>query len=226
MLRAIANLCAFLLLVVWSACSSSDPTGSDENTDSVREPRTDTHTYRFNNESEIEDWFKRDVGSWWIEQGRLVLEADPNQRVLMDVQSDDGYSGDVDISVDTQWLSGDGRTSYGVSFRVSRSGQYGFNLYAGQAFSVSRWGGLSGIGGSRPNIRLVGVTSDSTVVVNRGQNKLRVKTEGSRLLFYVNDKMVADVTDESFKHGKIGLYVGGNERVAFDNLVIVNTYTP
>ncbi len=63
--------------------------------------------------------------------------------------------------------------------------------------------------------------------VNRGlgqTNKLRVAAESGNLIFFVNDKEVGRVTDNSFAEGDVGLFAQslgvGGVRVLFDNLSV------
>jgi hypothetical protein len=55
-------------------------------------------------------------------------------------------------------------------------------------------------------------------------NKLRVEAESGNLIFYVNDKEVGRVTDNSFGEGDVGLFAQslgiGGVRVLFDNLSV------
>jgi hypothetical protein len=55
-------------------------------------------------------------------------------------------------------------------------------------------------------------------------NKLRVVAESGNLVFYVNDKEVGRVTDNSFPRGDVGLFAQtlgtGGVRVHFDNLSV------
>ena len=213
--------------MLFIACETSEkPTSPEDN-----EPIVETSTYRFTNESEIESWSKADTGSWRIEDGRVVLEGSYDSGEVMNVASDEERYGDVDVSVEIEWLAGDRQSSYGVSVRTGRLGGYVFSLYPGQVYAVGRWGGIIGtrglnqVGGSLAYTYLVR-QRESIVIASSGINEIQVKTEGAKLLFYVNGELLVDVVDESFGRGKVGLFVGGNERVAFDNLIIVNTYEP
>ena len=211
------------LLLVLGACESSDPASSEDKEPAVPEIRTETHTFRFNDDSEIANWFKQDVGSWWIDRGRLVLEINQNAQVVMNVSSQDNYLDDVDVSVETEWLEGGGLGSYGIMVRMNRTGGYGFAIVPNQGYAVTRWGGVGGLGGGTPAVPLIDLT-ESTVVINRGRNSLQVKTEGAKLSFFVNTTLLAEVSDSTFRSGRVGLFVGAGEQVAFDDLVIVNTF--
>ena len=55
-------------------------------------------------------------------------------------------------------------------------------------------------------------------------NRLKVQAEGANLIFYVNDREVGRVTDDTFRRGDIGLTVQtfgeGGVRVHFDNFSV------
>ena len=71
-----------------------------------------TYVARFNNEREISTWWKSDLGSWRIEDHRLILSGTGIGK-MMGVQLNTTFTSDINISVDTEWLGG--IDSYGVS---------------------------------------------------------------------------------------------------------------
>jgi hypothetical protein len=56
------------------------------------------------------------------------------------------------------------------------------------------------------------------------ENRLRIEAEGSRFSFYINDQLVAEADDPTYRSGSIGLDAGsfseGGVEVAFDNLMV------
>ena len=97
-----------------------------------------TYVARFNNDDEISTWGKWDTGSWRIEDGRLILSGTGVGK-LMGVLPTTNFTSDLDISFDTEWLGGVGGYSYGILFRKSSKGQYGFGTAATEGYNVYEW---------------------------------------------------------------------------------------
>jgi len=170
---------------------------------------------RFNSEDEISTWRKRDTGSWRIEEGRLILSGTGVGR-LMTVRPTTHFTSDLDISVDTEWLGGENRASYGILFRFSLKGIYGFGISATGGYGIYEWDE----GWDTPPEALIDWTA-SSVINKEGKNTLRVVTSGSLFEFYINGTMVNSVTDETLTEGVIGLFVQNIQEVAFDNLEVI-----
>ena len=102
-----------------------------------------TYVARFNSEDEISTWWKSDKGSWRIEDGRLILSGTGDVK-LMAVEPNTYFTSDLDISVDTEWLGGVDNESYGILFRHSSKGAYGFGINANGTYHVSEWDESSG----------------------------------------------------------------------------------
>ena len=123
------------------------------------------------------------------------------------------FASELDISVNTEWLGGIDTFSYGILFRLSEKGIYGFGITASGTYAVFEW----------PEDFVPEPLIDwtaSSVINKEGKNTLRVVTSGSLLEFYINGTMVNSVTDETLTDGFIGLYVENIQEVAFDNLAV------
>lgn len=177
-----------------------------------------TYVTRFNSEEEISTWGKRDTGAWRIEDGRLFVSGDGAGQVMAVVAST-VFAGDVDISVDTEWIQGVDNNQYGINFRSGTedggSTGYIFGVAAQGAYAVSRWDG----GSPNPAIVLIDWTFHSSINTE-GQNTLRVVTTGALLEFYVNGVKVDQMTDSTHSEGRVGLSVSSVQEVAFDNLSV------
>lgn len=72
---------------------------------------------------------------------------------------------------------------------------------------------------------LVDWTSNSAINAGAGQNRIRAICAGNYLALYVNDKFMADTSDDTYKEGQVALAAVAAGRtgvnVAFDNLSIV-----
>jgi hypothetical protein len=67
--------------------------------------------------------------------------------------------------------------------------------------------------------------TDSPVIEGQGKlNRLRVETEGDRIRLFINDKLLDEVSDDTFTEGSIALAVStfdeGDAAFLFDNLVV------
>ena len=172
-----------------------------------------TYVARFNSEDEISTWRKSDLGSWRIEDGRLILSGTGDGMMMM-VGPNTYLTSDLDISVDTEWLGGEDGYAYGILFRVSSKGVYGFGIAAAGAYYV---------GELDEDMEAWEALSDWTfpsVINKEGKNTLRVITSGSRFEFYINGVMVNSITDDTLTEGYINLYLSNLQEVAFDNLDI------
>ena len=176
-----------------------------------------TYVARFNNEDEIStwwNWWKSDLGSWRIEDERLILSGTGIGK-MMSVEPITNFTSDLDISVDTEWLGGIDDYAYGILFRNSSKGSYGFGISANGWYVVDEWGEDLDTGPEG----LIDWTT-SSVINKEGKNTLRVITRGSLFEFYINGVMVNSITDDTLTEGRIRLYVGNLQEVAFDNLVV------
>ena len=123
-------------------------------------------------------------------------------------------------SVETNLLSGPLTGSYGILFRYTNGDWYSFGINGRGWYSVKK--------------QVNGVTYDlipqtEVYLLNKGyaNNTLGVQAEGSTLRFYINGRIIREITDTSISHGDIGLFVSrhtekgyiGEEgvHVAFDN---------
>ena len=60
----------------------------------------------------------------------------------------------------------------------------------------------------------------SDEIVIEGENLLSVVMDGSHFQFFINGTKVNEITDSSFSESSIGVYVGGLNEIAFDDLTI------
>ena len=173
-----------------------------------------TYVARFNSEDEISTWWKSDLGSWRIEDGRLILSGTGVGK-MMSVEPNTNFTSDLDISVDTEWLGGEDGYAYGIIFRRSSKGGYGFGIAAAGGYIVNEW---DEDWDTAPEPLIDWTTS--SVINKKGKNKLRVITSGSLFEFYINGVMVNSITDDTLTEGNISLEVSKVQEVAFDNLDI------
>ena len=120
----------------------------------------------------------------------------------------------MSITVETEWQSGIDDNGYGIIFGETEGANYRFCISANGYYQVYK-----ALFDGRFET-LISWTHSSSIN-KRGQNQLRIETEGSLCRFYVNERLLDQAVDNSFEQGFIGLYVGSIQEVAFDNVDIV-----
>ncbi|KAB2878871.1 hypothetical protein F9K33_11490 [bacterium] len=120
--------------------------------------------------------------------------------------------GDANIAVTTKWESGSNTESYGLDVYSMNSGDF-FNIYinhdgeysvnhvkAGEAYYLN-W-------------------TKSPVIKGESTNILKVKCLKNKISFYINDQLIKTFEDPIAGDRSIGLAVGYDVRVLFDDLTI------
>jgi len=120
-------------------------------------------------------------------------------------------SEDFIFETEARWVEGREEFGFGVLFRL----QDGENYYL---FDISRNGHY------KVDKKIAGTYYEltpwekCTAIDPSGSNLLKVEAVGSRLSFYVNNNKVRELSDDTFRSGKLGLFAGGGVHAAFDNL--------
>ena len=165
----------------------------------------------FSNTDPLGDWTKRGSGTWRVQGGRLIgLGSD--DRYLTSLTADPDFKGPLYVTVTTQWLSGVNTHSYGISFYREGGDFYGFWIAADGSFRLSRWD-------DGDHISLVDWTYSSSIN-QEGTNELSVFIEESWIESYINGILVAGVFNNAYTEGSVGVLIGGDQTVAFDNLTV------
>ncbi len=103
---------------------------------------------------------------------------------------------------------------YGIEFYSDRWGDsYGFSINAYGRFTLSRWDD-----GGNP-ISLVDWTYSSSIN-QEGTNTLSVLIEKGWIEASINGTLVAEVFDNTYTEGNVGVLIGGDQEVAFDDLTV------
>lgn len=173
------------------------------------------------------------TGKWLIEQDSAGSTAIVNEQLLITVASpntvqystlQDKIYGDFALEVDVTQIAGPPESSYGILFRVTDGQQfYRFDITGNGLYIIERHNG------DGTWTRLVPEWASASAL-NQGlntTNRLRVLASGSSLAFYANDVLLAQVDDNTFTSGMIGLdagtFGGSNLQVAFDNVTIAGS---
>jgi len=124
---------------------------------------------------------------------------------------------DFEASVQAQRVKGAAdKACYGLVFRRTSSDYYWFDVCDSQKFSVS-------LSKASEWIPLLDWTDSSAIKANQA-NWLTVVAKGSQFTFYINQKKVGSVSNDSLPTGSVGLGIelGANNSATyqFDNLVI------
>ena len=170
----------------------------------------------FNSDSEIGDWFKSENGSWRIEDGRLYVGGGVTGH-LMVIGSERSFAGDMDISVEAEWIGGEDDMAFGILFNeTSGSGTYGFGISENGGYLVTEWDGSGGVSS------LIDWTDIPSGTL-QDRNTLRVVTTGSVFQLFINGTKVNEVEDDTIPDGKVRLFVTSLQEVAFDDLSVIES---
>ena len=130
---------------------------------------------------------------------------------------------DVYAQVETSLLSGPLTGSYGLLFRDADGDWYSFGINGRGWYSVKKQ-----IDGKSYEL----IPDTEIYLLNKGyaNNTLGIGAEGSNLQFYINGRIIREITDTSLSHGDVGLFVSRHSEkgyigaegvhVAFDNLKV------
>lgn len=150
-----------------------------------------------------------------VQDGVLrIVVAVPNQLAWAVAGKD---LGDFHLTVEAAQVAGPDDNEYGVLVRMQdRRNFYAFSVSGDGYFLVSRF-----VDGVRQPLGADWSPSDA-VRPGANTNVLEVIVQDTRLTFIVNGRQLAQVEDDRFSHGDIGLYAGSfyeeGVEVAFDNL--------
>jgi hypothetical protein len=172
-------------------------------------------------------------GNWRIEEDADVSGQIQNGVYDLHVKTADLFIwttagedfGDGIYEVEATPVEGPLNNGYGMLFRVDDDND---NFYV---FEISSdgfiWIGRMQNGGRTERQPIVGNWWFESDAVRQGlnvTNRLKVRAEGANMIFYVNDREVGRVTDDTFQRGDIGLMVEtfgiGGVRVHFDNFSV------
>jgi hypothetical protein len=128
----------------------------------------------------------------------------------------DSYD-NVILSVDARVVSSTGAGEYGLICRfVDNNNFYGFEVSESGYFTI--WKELEG-----EYVSLYDWEASDAILQNEGMT-IHAACVDNHLVIGVNGEVLADVTDDSFSTGRVGLVAGtldqGGLKVAFDNFVV------
>lgn len=158
-------------------------------------------------------------GKWYLQNG--VLHFDGGDKLGDAITFVQRKFSNFLISVDTLRLSGP-YSSQGIIFRADDNFKNGylFQIYTGRPGMFSIWKIVNG------EFQALSHWQNSSIIKVGFEkwNSITVEAKGVNFSFYINGNLVAQISDETFKSGRIGLWTkgkaGGGGEVLFDNLAI------
>lgn len=124
---------------------------------------------------------------------------------------------DFVLEVEAKKESGSDNDIHGVILRRSGDSYYAFGISADGYYCFNKF--EDGVQG-----RIIGWTASNAIRTGDASNVIRIRADGDRFTFYVNDVQVDEARDSTFNSGDIGLFAGvyepGGVRVSFDNLSV------
>jgi len=168
------------------------------------------------------DWKleKDDLGSTTIVPEQLLIELNAPNLIQYATLSEPTFS-DFSLEVEAGLNNGSLASTYGVFFRMQGPQEFYRFAISGDGMYILERHDLNG--------QTVRFTDDwrSAVAINKGHgttNMLKIIAEGPRIAVYVNDTLLEQVTDDSYRAGKIalsaGTFDGAGTQVSFDNLSV------
>ncbi len=143
----------------------------------------------------------------YVKNGQYSL----NGSSAMPVWLSDTYA-DVIVEVKTKWESGSNTESYGVDVYSMNSGDF-FSIYINHDGEYTANHGKAGEAYYLNWVK-------SPVVKGESANTLKVKCLKNKVSFYINDQLIKTFEDPIAGERSIGLNVGYDVRVSFDDLTI------
>jgi len=152
----------------------------------------------------------------WLETDKLIHQDGRYQIYSAD---QDWYTWQQNIfddfifEVEAQWMGGQPNYGFGIIFRVQDSDNY-------YLFDISNTGFF------KVDKRVEGEYYDltdwerSSAINPEGVNLLKVQAIGDRLVFFINNNRIKEVTDKTFERGEFGLFAAQGVRAAFDNVKV------
>ncbi len=127
--------------------------------------------------------------------------------------------GDFHLTVEATQVGGPDDNEYGVLARMEDSGNfYRFSISGDGFFLLTKF--VDGV----PELLDGSWTQAEAIHQGQATNVIEVICQGSTLTLLVNGQQLAQVEDDQFSHGDIGLYAGtfyeGGVEIHFDNLQV------
>lgn len=161
-----------------------------------------------------------EMGSSLIVPEQMLIELNAPNLVQYSTLTEPTFS-DFVLEVEAGLNKGSLASTYGVLFRMQSPNEfYRFAITGDGMYILER---------HDSNNATVRFTEDwrGSQAINRGHgatNILRIETDGPRIAIYVNDTLLEEVSDDSFRSGNIALSVGtfdgAGTQAAFDNLYV------
>lgn len=96
---------------------------------------------------------------------------------------------------------------------------YMFSIAAGKQYQIGKWT----VSGS--NVSYKALKANWFSFINEGPNDLKISKKGNVLSFFVNDVFIDTIIDSDYDKGDIALYIGQNEKAAFDHVLLTDKVT-
>jgi formylglycine-generating enzyme required for sulfatase activity len=121
---------------------------------------------------------------------------------------------DFEVSLKVKQEAGFAETAYGLSFRHSPTGAYLFTI-RNDSFRLAVYD-------YQDTMAIIDWTPTDLIIAGE-MNELKVLTNGDHITLFINDEIVADITDTTLSHGRIMLAFdlsvpGASATLAFDEI--------
>lgn len=227
-IRLLIFLVLGFFIFVINLCSSS--LSSDKNTQSKVTINTTLPTSLPTNNPSIlyeNDFSMREISNEYFDDISSMSYSDDGGYIIM-IKKVNSYSGlnfpisasDVRVEINADQLSGSDKDFYGLVCRVSDDNFYLFTISENGFFEIGK-----SINGWTTSLKSSQV---STVTWREKMNNIVGECHGPYLRLIVNKKLVAQVEDNSFSSGDVGILVGSrndiNVSVKFFDVLVTKIY--
>ena len=130
------------------------------------------------------------------------------------VPADLNYDGNWTIEVDTNWIEGIDKYSYGIVFGREQSSYYCFVITGNGHFSLVKQ--------TKGDYKEIIAWKKAFAINKRSSNHLLLKKFDDQLGLYINNNYVGSVKSEPFFGNDFGFKVWGNQRVSFRKFKFCN----
>jgi hypothetical protein len=172
----------------------------------------------FDRPSRLENWSGIDQIDYEIKpnyRGRRELYVTGTEGSRSILTAPCSFDGDYELTLATNWHSGNRQAAYGILIRESKSGCYSIAINAEGQYVLGKW--------ESGQHSVISEPTRSSGIISAFTNEIRVVTSGSKMALYVNDKETIVIYDSDFQGDGLSLFVAEDQVVSFSKLEIKPT---
>jgi len=138
---------------------------------------------------------------WTLDQGRYRWQAQAIQGFVWWAYPEMEQAGDFYLAVDVQQVDGPLSGEAGLIFRLNELDEY-------YLYEIDAQGNFAVFIRLQDGWETLYDWSESKAILADSPNRLAIVARGSQLFFFINEQLVASLTDERLTSGKAGVLIG------------------